>query len=476
MAPPAGPGRGGRARPLLRRRAPDRARRRPADDDRRRPVVGHGGPLGPHPGHERRPGAVAAGPDGRGQATDHDRRGHQRGTGRRARAWPARCTTSRSSPRPASSRRCATRSPDAVAATKRLFGRTWAANDRRTFARERLEQARLLATRNTTIAREAAMARARAGVRAPPQMTPTPIPTHCGNPPPCLVRVSRRRSQSATTSGTSPAPCARRSAASRSTVDRTARIAVDPRRRRDPLSRGHICPKAVALQDLHDDPDRLRRPVRRTATAAGSEIAGTTAFDRGRRRAGRDAARARRRRGRRLPRQPQRAQPRRPDPRPALLRGCCARATGSPPPRSTSCRTSSWRWLLYGHQFLLPVPGHRPHRLFLVLGRQPDGLERQPDDRARLPRRRRELRGARRPAGRRRPAPHRDRQGRRRAPLRPARAPTPPCSSPSCTSCSRRVLAPPGRPRDCRRRRRGARAVEPFTPERSPSGQRHGRG
>ena len=53
----------------------------------------------------------------------------------------------------------ATRSPDAVAATKRLFGRTWAANDRRTFARERLEQARLLATRNTTIAREAAMAR-----------------------------------------------------------------------------------------------------------------------------------------------------------------------------------------------------------------------------------------------------------------------------------------------------------------------------
>ena len=31
----------------------------------------------------------------------------------------------------------------------------------------------------------------------------------------------------------------------------------------DPLSQGHICPKAIALQDLHDDPDRLRRPVRR---------------------------------------------------------------------------------------------------------------------------------------------------------------------------------------------------------------------
>jgi anaerobic selenocysteine-containing dehydrogenase len=31
----------------------------------------------------------------------------------------------------------------------------------------------------------------------------------------------------------------------------------------DPFSRGHVCPKAVALQDVHADPDRLRRPVRR---------------------------------------------------------------------------------------------------------------------------------------------------------------------------------------------------------------------
>ncbi|MES3034805.1 MAG: molybdopterin oxidoreductase family protein [Gemmatimonadota bacterium] len=34
----------------------------------------------------------------------------------------------------------------------------------------------------------------------------------------------------------------------------------------DPFSKGHICPKAVALQDVHDDPDRLRRPMRRTGT------------------------------------------------------------------------------------------------------------------------------------------------------------------------------------------------------------------
>ncbi|UDL04618.1 molybdopterin oxidoreductase family protein [Marinobacter sp. CA1] len=33
----------------------------------------------------------------------------------------------------------------------------------------------------------------------------------------------------------------------------------------DPLSRGYICPKAIALQDLHNDPERLRQPVRRTA-------------------------------------------------------------------------------------------------------------------------------------------------------------------------------------------------------------------
>jgi len=31
----------------------------------------------------------------------------------------------------------------------------------------------------------------------------------------------------------------------------------------DAFSRGHICPKAVALKDIHEDPDRLRRPLRR---------------------------------------------------------------------------------------------------------------------------------------------------------------------------------------------------------------------
>jgi anaerobic selenocysteine-containing dehydrogenase len=40
----------------------------------------------------------------------------------------------------------------------------------------------------------------------------------------------------------------------------------------DVLSRGHICPKATAIADLQDDPDRLRQPLKRTA--AGWESIG----------------------------------------------------------------------------------------------------------------------------------------------------------------------------------------------------------
>jgi len=50
----------------------------------------------------------------------------------------------------------------------------------------------------------------------------------------------------------------------------------------DPLSRGHICPKGVALADIYTDPDRLRRPVRRTGTGADAvwtEISWDEALD-----------------------------------------------------------------------------------------------------------------------------------------------------------------------------------------------------
>ena len=32
----------------------------------------------------------------------------------------------------------------------------------------------------------------------------------------------------------------------------------------DPISKGHICPKAIALQDIHNDPDRLKTPIKKT--------------------------------------------------------------------------------------------------------------------------------------------------------------------------------------------------------------------
>ena len=51
------------------------------------------------------------------------------------------------------------RSPDQLAAAKRLFDDTWTASARRTFARERVEQARLLVARNTKVARTAAARR-----------------------------------------------------------------------------------------------------------------------------------------------------------------------------------------------------------------------------------------------------------------------------------------------------------------------------
>jgi anaerobic selenocysteine-containing dehydrogenase len=45
--------------------------------------------------------------------------------------------------------------------------------------------------------------------------------------------------------------------------DRVLRIIGDAE---DPMSRGYICPKAAALADLYEDPDRLRRPVRRVGS------------------------------------------------------------------------------------------------------------------------------------------------------------------------------------------------------------------
>jgi len=46
----------------------------------------------------------------------------------------------------------------------------------------------------------------------------------------------------------------------------------------DVHSRGHICPKAIALQDIHTDPDRLRHPVKKTGDG-WQRISWAEAFD-----------------------------------------------------------------------------------------------------------------------------------------------------------------------------------------------------
>lgn len=40
----------------------------------------------------------------------------------------------------------------------------------------------------------------------------------------------------------------------------------------DPLSHGHVCPKSVAIADIHNDPDRLRQPLRRVRTGSGEYV------------------------------------------------------------------------------------------------------------------------------------------------------------------------------------------------------------
>ena len=47
----------------------------------------------------------------------------------------------------------------------------------------------------------------------------------------------------------------------------------------DPLSRGHLCPKAIALQDIHADPDRLRQPMRNNGNGGFDPISWDDAFD-----------------------------------------------------------------------------------------------------------------------------------------------------------------------------------------------------
>ncbi|HEU4811733.1 MAG TPA: molybdopterin-dependent oxidoreductase [Nocardioides sp.] len=141
----------------------------------------------------------------------------------------------------------------------------------------------------------------------------------------------------------------------------------------DPLSRGHICPKGVALADIHADPDRLRRPVRRDGSGADAEwveIGWDEALDR----VADGMATVINRHG--------------PDALGIYLGNPNAHSLGSSThglPMVKSLRTRSRfsassvdqiphqfvAWQLYGHQLLLPIPDIDRTSYFLVIGANP---------------------------------------------------------------------------------------------------------
>ena len=274
---------------------------------------------------------------------------------------------------PASSSRSATRSPDSVAATKRLFGRTWTPGDRRTFARG--------AVRAGQAARDPEHDHRAGGGDEAPTPRSTPGRPHDRNRVADIEGPPRRTAGEVRhiTCNLCEAICGLEV-----TLD-SAAPPIDPRQRGRPaVARAHL-PQGVALPDVHEDPDRLRRPVRRTGDDGWREIGWDEALDLVADRLAAAVNEHGRRRARHLPRQPQRAQPRLADPRhragevaphPQQVQ----RHLGRP-----AARTSCVAYLMYGHQLLLPIPDIDRTSLLPGLRRQPDGLQRLADDRARLP-------------------------------------------------------------------------------------------
>ena len=136
-------------------------------------------------------------------------------------------------------RELALRSPDQLAAAKRLFNETWTASPRRTFARERVEQLFLLFNANTKAAREAALRRwlrssdPAGAVEAAPLDWRAWLLLHSGTPPPTPLEICP---PSATRHPTSPwstptsrssasltSPAGRCSASSRASAPASAR-------------------------------------------------------------------------------------------------------------------------------------------------------------------------------------------------------------------------------------------------------------
>ncbi|WP_345202258.1 molybdopterin-dependent oxidoreductase [Fodinibacter luteus] len=158
----------------------------------------------------------------------------------------------------------------------------------------------------------------------------------------------------------------------------------------DPLSRGHICPKALALQDVHDDPDRLRSPVVRTPAGTWREVS----WDEAVRYAAQVLTAVQREHG--------------DDALAVYLGNPNVHSLGALTHHPTLVRLLRTRnrysatsvdqlphhvvaWALYGHQFLLPVPDIDRTDLLVLVGHNPmasnGSLWTVPD----FPQRRREL-------------------------------------------------------------------------------------
>ena len=173
-------------------------------------------------------------------------------------------------------------------------------------------------------------------------------------------------------------------------LDRTGSIASVRGHDADPLSRGHICPKAFALQEVHEDPDRLRRPVVRTPKGTWREVSWDDAI----RVAAERLAAVQRAHG--------------DDAVAVYLGNPNVHSLGALTHHPTLVRLLHTRnrfsatsvdqlphhvvaWALYGHQFLLPVPDIDRTDLLVLVGHNPmasnGSLWTVPD----FPQRRREL-------------------------------------------------------------------------------------
>ena len=207
----------------------------------------------------------------------------------------------------------------------------------------------------------------------------------------------------------------------------------------DPFSRGHICPKAVALEDVQDDPDRLRRPLRRTASG-WEEVSWQAALDEAatrlaavQRAHGRNAVAVYQGNpvvhnhgailfGQALPGAPGQPQP---------LLGHLGRPAAPDARLAADVRAPA----------AAAGARRRPHRLPARARRQPAGIERQHHDGARHREAAQSAARPRRAAGRGRPAADRD---RRRSPT--STSPSAPAATRSCSPRCVQTLARRGAP------------------------------